>query len=1028
MKYFSLIFSLFFTIVVFSQATQKYTSEYEGFFRGEELYNKRELSSAKYEFDLFLERIKNTNDPLYIKARYYSGLCVLGMNLDNEAVRVFSQFNKDYPENIYKNDIYFKLGNYYFKNENKAAKEWYLKVVSAELQKDQKDEYFFKLGYTHLLLKDTAKAKATFISSKESKNDFGYASKYYFATLIFASNNKSMEAYSQFKDLGDAGKYLDQVYNYMIQIKHQLGNFRDCIDVFSKEEKKKYLTYDNVYLIGDAHYQLKEYQSAIQYFSEYDSTLSALKIRTSNRNFNYAFGNAYYQTGNLDNAITRFNLAITKQDSLSQIIYYQIADIFKQKYTKTKDETNLINARTAFEKAASMDFDPDLQEDALYNAAVLAFNVDDSPYYESVQIFEKFLKMFPNSNRKNEIYQFLVEVYRRTNNYELALSTIESIDKKDFKLKAIYQSVAYNYGVTLFQKNDLKSAIEKFKLVDKYPEDPRLKSQSKFWIAESVLRQFELKAQKTVKDSLLLEDALDAYKAYLKDPSGSPSNMRHEAYYQMGYIHLKQQDLMEAIEKFRIFVTSGTSDQAKLLDANLRIADAYFMMRKDEDAIKYYQSALNLKSGSEDLALFYLSKSHGFLEQNDKKIELLLQLINGYKKSKFLCEGMYDLALAYKDDKADYTNALTYFTKILKEYPSASFYLDCQIEVADIYFLKNDFDKAENEYQRLLDANLNNNTICLKAATGLKNVYTARGETDKIAGLITKYPCAQISTEEIENLYYEPAEKSYTDSLFVEAIPKFENYLTKFPEGRYVSEALYFLGDCYGRNANNTKKIELFKQLLMLPVSSYSESAAAYVSQQAYNSGEYEEALTYYLELEKVSTKANTTYTSRLGVMRTTFLLQKYDTSAIYSKLILESGNLSNSIKVEAEYSKGISNFKMANYAEAIPSLTWISKNTTTSWASEAQYVIAEIYYLQKEYVKSDTEARVVLKMKPSYNFWVAKALILQSRICLAQNNLFQAEQTINSVLDHYPEKEDGIIDEANSVKEEIEQLKNGGN
>jgi TolA-binding protein len=118
----------------------------------------------------------------------------------------------------------------------------------------------------------------------------------------------------------------------------------------------------------------------------------------------------------------------------------------------------------------------------------------------------------------------------------------------------------------------------------------------------------------------------------------------------------------------------------------------------------------------------------------------------------------------------------------------------------------------------------------------------------------------------------------------------------------------------------------------------------------------------------------------------------------------------------------------MSNYAEAIPSLTWISKNTTTSWASEAQYVIAEIYYLQQDYVKSDTEARVVLKMKPSYNFWVAKALILQSRICIAQNNLFQAEQTINSVLDHYPDKEDGIIDEANSVKEEIEQLKNGGN
>ena len=144
-------------------------------------------------------------------------------------------------------------------------------------------------------------------------------------------------------------------------------------------------------------------------------------------------------------------------------------------------------------------------------------------------------------------------------------------------------------------------------------------------------------------------------------------------------------------------------------------------------------------------------------------------------------------------NRGDYTNALNYFKKILTEYPKASFYLDCQVEVADIYYLKNDYDKAEGEYQRILDANINNNAICLKAATGLKNVYAAQNQTDKIAGLIDKYPCAQISTEEIENLYFDPADKDYEDSLFVAAIPKFEIYLTKFPKGRYATEALYFL-------------------------------------------------------------------------------------------------------------------------------------------------------------------------------------------------------------------------------------------
>ena len=1029
MKYILLIFTLFLAGRYFSQATQKYTSEYEGFYRAEELFLKQEFSSAKFEFEAFLNSCKNNNDPFFVKARYYSGLSTLNLNHDDEAIRLFMQFNKDYPENIYKNDIYFKLGNYYFSKQNKKdTKKWFEKVIASDLNASEKDEYYFKHGYNFHLLNENTKAKTTFINAKENKTKFGYASKYYYGIICFSEDSTSMEAFKSFNSLKENEQYLDQVYNYLVQIKHNLKNYQECVDNYSSKEVVEKLSYDNRYLIGNAHYQLKEYQKAIPFYEQYDSTLKAQKIRTSDRNFNYAFGNAFYKTGNLNKAIEKFNLVLTKQDSLSQIVYYQIADIFKQQYEKTSDLAKLINARTAFEKASEMSFNPTLQEDALYNAAVIAFNVDDSPYNQSVQIFEKFIKLFPNSDRKNQIYQFLVEVYRRTNNYELALSTIENISVKDRKLKMIYQSVAYNYGVTLFLNSEYADAISKFNLVEKYPEDVRLKSLSKFWIAECYLRQFETKASKSVKDSLLLDDAMEAFRSFIKDPSGSSADKRHEAYYQMGYIRLRQKNLSDAIEMLRVFVTSGTKDTKKLVDANLRIADSYYMMRKDEDAIKFYKNALDLNAGSEDIALYYMSKSHGFLEQNDKKIELLNKLISNHKKSGFLQLALYDLALAYKDDKADYANALTYFNRILKEFPSAAFYLDCQVEVADIYFLRNEYDKAEAEYQRILDGNLNNNSICMKAATGLKNVFSAKGETDRIAGLITKYPCAQISSDEIENLYYEPAEKSYTDSLFAAAIPKFETYLTKFPEGRYAAEALYFLGDCYGRSANNPKKIELYKQLLTLPVSTYSETAAAYVSQQAYNSGEYEQAITYYLELEKVSTKPTSVYAAQLGLMRSSFLLQKYDTSAIYSKLILESGNLSNSIKVEAEYSKGISNFKMLNYAEAIPSLTWISKNTTTSWASEAQFVIAEIYYLQNDYTQADVEARALLKMKPAYNFWVAKTLILQSRICIKQNNLFQAEQTINSVLSHYPEKEDGIIDEANLVKQEIEQLKNGGN
>jgi hypothetical protein len=120
-----------------------------------------------------------------------------------------------------------------------------------------------------------------------------------------------------------------------------------------------------------------------------------------------------------------------------------------------------------------------------------------------------------------------------------------------------------------------------------------------------------------------------------------------------------------------------------------------------------------------------------------------------------------------------------------------------------------------------------------------------------------------------------------------------------------------------------------------------------------------------------------------------------------------------------------MSNFYLNNFEAAKPSLTYIIKNTTTVWGAEAKYTTAEIYFKQEEYAKADTEVRALIKMKPSYNYWVAKGLILQARVLIVQADLFQAEQTLKSVIDHYPIEDDGIKLEANELWDELMQLKN---
>jgi TolA-binding protein len=279
--------------------------------------------------------------------------------------------------------------------------------------------------------------------------------------------------------------------------------------------------------------------------------------------------------------------------------------------------------------------------------------------------------------------------------------------------------------------------------------------------------------------------------------------------------------------------------------------------------------------------------------------------------------------------------------------------------------------------------------------------------------------------DEQEGLYYTPAYEAYKDSSYTTAIPQLEKYLDRFPSGKYIAEAQFFLANSYYATKQTEKGIAAYRKLLEGPNNSYTEFSAQRVAVYLYNNGNYEEAIPYYERLDETSSKPAVIYSAKIGLMRCNFLVENWTNAAANAKAVLASSQINNTIRLEAEYANGMSQFYLNNFTEAKPSLEWIVKNTTTVQAAEAKYSLGEMYFKQEDYKKADAEIRALIKMKPSYNYWVAKGLILQSRILIAQNDLFQAEQTLKSVIDHYPDEEDGILSEANELYDELMQLKN---
>jgi tetratricopeptide (TPR) repeat protein len=1005
------VFSLIFTFSsIFSclhaQTSEKYNSKYENFYRAEELFEKTQYAAARIEFRKFINFNKEINDPYYIKALYYEGISALEL-FNNDAIELLENFNKNYPESIYKHFIYFRIGKYYYqKKDYKTSLIWFNQLSKFDIQKSDYDEYFFKLAYANFELENYKEARDAFYEVKDGNSSYAPAALYYFSHIAYEEKSYQT-ALEGFEKLVLLPNFKQISQNYIIQIYYRLGRYEDVIAKGPEylDSASGNTLVEMTHLIGDAYYELKRFDEAVPFLEKFNK-----QVKTK-REDDYQLAYAYYKSLNYEKAITLYDKVSKIKDSLGQISFYHIAEC----YLKLG---NNAYARTAFEQAAVIAINDKIQEDALYNYAILSYKLDINPYDEAIEALELYLEKYPNSDRKKEVYEYLLNVFTQTNNYARALKSIEKIEDKDIRLKGAYQMIAYNQGVDLFQKTQFEKAISAFVLVDKYNINEEIALNAKYWISEIYFLQKQL------------DKAIKSFKEYVETPGSALSIHRKDALYNIAYAYIQKQKLPEAIEYFRLYLQEPIPAektqvyQEQKSDVLLRLADCFYTSKQNDLAIKYYQEALDFNYNNQDKALFYLAKTYGYKNDTENKIKQLIEIVNNHPKSKYMVVSIYEVGLSYRYKNMD-DKAKGYFLQLMKDYSNSTLSKDAEIEIADIYFKEKNYDKSEETYINVLEKNESNRTTCAKALKGIVEIYKVKRTPEKVDNLIKKYPCADFTMDDQEEVYYNSAIEPYLDSAFQESIAELNKYLNKFPTGKYEIEIKSYLANAYYRTNKDSLAVSVYKNILEKPTTDFSELAAIRVSKHLYNNSLYSEALPYYKKLEKISSKPDVLFNTQIGLMRCNFLLENWDEALVYSQKILANTQILNTVKLEAEFAKGISFYHLENMLEAQKTLTWVIKNTSSVFAAESKYCLAEIQYKAKDYAKAETEVRELLKMKPAYDYWIAKALILQTKILIAKDDLFQAEYTIKSVIENYTDQDDGILLDANQLYDELMQVKN---
>jgi len=1007
---FIFLVSILLSTVAWSQSTEKYSGEYADFYRAEELFEKQQYSAAREVFTTFLAGFYDKEDPQYIKARYYIGISALEL-YNTDALKILMEFNNEYPESIYKNDIYFKIGEHFYQQKKyKDAREWLDKTDPRAIDTASIAAYRFKLGYSNFQLSDYPAARNEFFDIKDGNSSFSGPALYYYSHIAY-KNETYQEALNGFLKLREDPTFKDEVSYYLTQIYYLLGDYEKVTEFapnFSTEENGVSTNSAEMnLLIGDAYYKVEKFDEAVIYLEDYSNR------KQMTRDQSYSLAYAYFQSRRYGKAIKMFDRVSRTEDRLGQTSFYHIAQAYLY-----QEELNY--ARTAFRSASILDFSSVVQEDALYNYAVLSYKLDYNPYNEAIKAFELFLTEFPKSERKEDVYSYLVNVYSSTKNYAEALKSLDRIPILNIKLKTAYQVVSFNMGIEKYERGDYPGCISALKGVAKYDIDPIITAKAKFWEADAHYMMLEWRL------------AILEFRDFLNVPGMNDLMLKEAAYYNIAYAYFEQEDWIQAIQAFRTFTQlNNIQDENKLADAYARIGDCYYT-KDDPDFQKSalnYEKSLSYEIAKKDQYLYSLSKVYKLIPGNrDEQIVTLNRILKNHPTSSFVIPAKFDIAMSYKN-RGNYDDALKHFGNIVNNYPNNILVKDALIEIADIKFKQKQYQESESYFRRVLNEFTLDDETCKRATQGIVDVYRATRRQGEIVSLSKEYACADISEDDEEIFFYETASELYVNENYDEAIPELNKYLNRYPNGRFTVQLLSYLADIYYQRSEKDLAITYYGNIISRANSAYTEEALVRTSKLLYNNKEYSRALPHYQKLESLASKAQIIFNTRVGLMRTNFILENYAEAAIAANKVLQDELLNDKeIRIEGNYIAGMSMFENKEYQQSMTFLRWIADNTGKVRGSEALYTLTYANFHLEDYAKAEKLHNELLQRKPAYDFWIAKSLILQTRVFMRKDDLFQAEQTINLVIENYPNQEDGVLQEADKVKSELMQLKNSPN
>ncbi len=990
-----------------AQQTQAYINPEQAFNSGIELFDEKNYLAAREKFELIFKQSRtatsHSNSVLMQNLEYYIVVCAVETN-DKDAEQLLLNYIKKHHETDKRRLIYFWLGSYYFNNKQYSdAIAYFTKVQISDLNNDQLYDYRFRLAYACFTKKKFAEAKPLFASIKDISGKYFYPSTYYYAFICFYTKDYN-QALASFTKIEDSKMYAAVIPYYIAQIYYFKNDYDKVIAYITKNLTRTEVLYKDEMkiLLAQVYFQKSEYTKALPLLDEYVSRSSK-----AGKEHIYMLAYCQYKAAEYPKAIENFKQLNLLNDKMGHTAAYALGDC----YLKTGQKSL---ARSAFQSAAAMDFDPAIRQNALFNYAKLSFELGYST--EAIRSLESYINNYPTGTHLDEANELLAAVLVQTKNYERAYKIMESMKSKSAMLKEAYQKVTYFRAIELFNDKKYTEALALCEKSLANALDVELQALAIYLKAEILYigTDYDAARQNYLRFAQYATPALEK--------KGEASKLR--ANYNTAYCYFKQKNYTDAALYFSAAIsdalsTPDTKGKTSLLpDLYLRYGDCSFITKRYTAAVDAYDKIVSMKWANADYAQYQKGIALGLINRDDEKIDALNSLINKYPGSPYAGNAAFEVGETYLQN-GSYDEARGIFQKIISKNISNASLPKAYIKIAIIDYNTGKKEQSLEGYKSVI-RKFPESDEAKQSLEALKDIYVELGRADEYFEFAKNNSNINISTTEQDSLTYQSADIAYMANDCNKAITLFGNYLTKFPQGFFASEAHWKKADCHIRSKDFASALSGFEAIILNKYSRYYEKAALKASGIAYYElSDYPKANNYYQQLYLASSSSQNTYTAITGLLRTSVKLQKTDDIIAYADLLLNSPSAKDADLQEAHYEKAKAHYSKGNKESAFQAYNRVTEMPVSEKAVEAKYMAAKILFEQADYKNSlDTCFRLKNKYS-SYEYWVAKTFILMADNYYAQGNTFQAKATLESIVQNY-EGDETVLTEAKTKLEKI--------